>query len=147
MRQPSSQTTDDEPVYRDARERVNAFLERFARAVSADLDGLDEGGFTEVRYGEVVVGINVHADHGILVFLVRMGELPEQPDPALLRGLLELNFLATGVCAFAIDDQRNRLYLRTMRPLEGLSYDEFVSLLQSVATVAESMRKRLTPPS
>lgn len=135
---------NEDPVYPGPIERVNAFIERFGQAVSVDLDPLDDGGFTEIRYGDLIVGINAHADRDVLLFLVCMGDLPETPDTRLLEHLLELNFLATGPCAFAIDERSRRLFLRTMRPIEGLQYEEFAGLLQTVGQVADAMRKRLT---
>lgn len=134
----------EDPVYPGPIERVNAFIQRFGDAVSVALDPLDEDGFTEIRYGELIVGINAHADRDVLLFLVCMGDLPDRPDARLFQHLLELNFLATGPCAFAIDERSQRLFLRAMRPIEGLQYEEFASLLQTVGQLAASMRKRLT---
>jgi hypothetical protein len=62
---------------------------------------------------------------------------------ALYRKLLELNFLATRSCCFAIDEERKILYLRAMRTLDGLDYEEFVDLLETVATVGNKMRERV----
>jgi hypothetical protein len=57
--------------------------------------------------------------------------------------LLELNFLATRSCCFAIDEERKILYLRAMRTLDGLDYEEFVDLLETVAAVSNKMRARV----
>ncbi|MDD9944973.1 MAG: CesT family type III secretion system chaperone [Myxococcales bacterium] len=145
MREPDSPATEQEvPVYRDAVERVNDFIRRFGLAVGVQLDPLDAEGYTEARYSDVALGINVNEEHGILMILARMGDLPDSPDAALLQRLLELNFLATGLCAFAIDEQQRHLVLRTMRPIEPLRYEEFEHLLHSIAGMAQSMHRRLT---
>jgi hypothetical protein len=62
---------------------------------------------------------------------------------SLFRRLLVLNFLATRDSAFAVDDARNAVYLRAMRGLVGLGYEEFRDLLQSSVAVATDMRLRL----
>lgn len=127
----------------DALARVDTYLARFGEAVGAALQPLDDSGYTEVRNGALIVGINVDADRGLLVLLVRMGELPRTPTPELYRTLLEKNFLATGPCAFAIDDAKGTVYLRALRQLSGLDYVEFAELLQSIAHVAGDMCARV----
>ena len=79
----------------------------------------------------------------LLLFLVRMGDLPASPDPGLYRELLKLNLLATGDCSFAIDEERNGIYLRAMRTLAALDFEEFEDLLQTIVSVAETMEERL----
>ena len=127
-------------VYRDEIARVNDYLERFGKSVSADLEPLDQDGYTDVRHGTLVIGINAAPAHGILMLVVKMGELPDNPEPAFYRRLLELNFTATGDCAFAIDKRRRTIYLRAMRRLAGLEYGEFDNRLRTTASVAEEMR-------
>lgn len=122
---------------------VNAYLRRFGEAVSTQLDPLDDGGYTDVRYGSLVIGINAVVEHGVLLILARMGPVPEINKQRLYRKLLELNFLATGPCSFAIDDEREAVYLRAMRPLAGLDYVDFADLMESTAAVASRLRGRL----
>ncbi|MGD8861654.1 MAG: CesT family type III secretion system chaperone [Myxococcales bacterium] len=122
---------------------VDEYLARFGEAVEAQFDALDRDGYTDLRYGQLVIGVNVVPSRGVLLLLVRMGELPATDCSELLHTLLELNFLATGECAFAIDEAKEAVYLRAMRRLEGLDYAEFEGLLQTVATVAEDMSSRL----
>ncbi len=122
---------------------INEYVARFGAAVSAKLDPLDAGGYTDVRYGSLVIGINAVVEHGVLLILARMGRVPEINKQRLYRKLLELNFLATGACSFAIDDEREAVYLRAMRSLDGLAYVDFEHLMENTAAVASRLRGRL----
>lgn len=122
---------------------VNRYLARFGETVSAKLDPLDDNGYTDVHYGSLVIGINAVVEHGVLLILARMGRVPEINKQRLYRKLLELNFLATGACSFAIDDERDAVYLRAMRPLAGLDYVDFADLMESAAAVSSRLRGRL----
>jgi Tir chaperone protein (CesT) family len=130
-------------VYRDPFEMVNDYILRFAEEVGTSIAPLDAGGYTDARHGALVVGINAVREHRVLVLLVRMGDVPETNKQRLYRKLLELNFLATAECAFAIDDQREAVYLRTMRALEGLDYVEFRDLMEHIASVADKVHALL----
>ncbi len=55
------------------------------------------------------------------------------------RRVLELNLIATGDAAFSIDKRSDALFLRAMRPVADLDYDEFEDLLDTVATVADDL--------
>jgi hypothetical protein len=129
--------------YADSIEMVNDYIRRFGHAVAVELHPLDADGYTDLRHDQLVIGINANVEHNVLLILVKMGELPAVPvdDATLFRRLLELNFLATRSCCFAIDEQRRRIYLRAMRGLEGLDYQEFAELLETVAVVAKRLRK------
>ncbi|MDD9933408.1 MAG: CesT family type III secretion system chaperone [Myxococcales bacterium] len=122
---------------------VDEYIERFGDTVAANLDPLDRDGFTDIRHGAVLIGVNVVPKRGVLLLLVRMGELPAQDEARVYRELLELNFLSTGDCTFAIDDRQGAVYLRAMRRLEGLDYTEFEALLLMIAQVAEDMSSRV----
>jgi hypothetical protein len=111
--------------------------------VGAALDPLDETGFSELRCGQLSVGITANPEHDLLLFLVPMEGMPAHPGARFYRSLLALNFTATGPCAFAVDEERGRLYLRILRPLQDLSYVEFERLLQTIATVGQSMQERI----
>ncbi len=130
-------------VYRDPIEMVNDYLRRFGEAVSATLDPLDADGYTDVRHGSLIIGINTLVEQGVLLILVRMGRVPSVNKQRLYRKLLELNFLSTGSCAFAIDEQLDWVYLRAVRPLPGLDYEEFADLLKTSVSVATTMLSRL----
>lgn len=138
-------------VYRDANEMVNDYLRRFGEAVGVELDPLDEDGYTDVRRGSATVGINVLHEHGILLFLSRIMDVPRDTNAgggaggreAFYRRLLELNFLVTSDAAFAIDKDKNAVYLRALRRLSGLDYEEFEDLLHTMASVADEWDDRL----
>jgi hypothetical protein len=129
-------------MYRDPIEMVNDYIRRFGEAVAVELHPLDADGYTDLRHDSLVIGVNAFADRNVLLILARMGPAPEH-DSALYRKLLELNFLATRSCSFAIDDERKLVYLRALRTLEGLDYEEFAGLLETVAAVGNEMRARL----
>jgi hypothetical protein len=131
-------------VYRDATEMVNDYIRRFGAAVQVDLDPLDEDGYTDVRRGSATVGINVLEEHGILLFLSRIMDVPKEGREGFYRRLLELNFLVTSDGAFAIDKDRDAVYLRALRRLSGLDYEEFEDLLHTIATVADEWDDRLS---
>lgn len=130
-------------VYRNAAEMVNDYIRRFGLAVNVALDPLDEDGYTDVRRGSATVGINVLEEHGILLFLSRIMDVPREGREGFYRRLLELNFLVTSDGAFAIDKDRDAVYLRALRRLSSLDYEEFEDLLHTMATVADEWDDRL----
>jgi hypothetical protein len=130
-------------VYRDPIEMVNEYIRRFGESVSVALHPLDADGYTDLRHGSLLIGVNAFVDRNVLLILARMGRVPEHESIALYRKLLELNFLRTRDCCFAIDEQRQLLYLRAMRSLEGLDYEEFSGLLETVAGVATKLRSQM----
>lgn len=130
-------------VYRDALDMVNDYILRFGQSVNVELDPLDGDGYTDVRRGSATVGINVLAEHGILLFLSRMIPVPREGREAFYRRLLELNFLVTSDASFAIDKDKDAVYLRALRRLSGLDYEEFEDLLHTMASVADEWDDRL----
>lgn len=140
---PIYQDRQTERVYRDATEMVNDYIRRFGEAVEVDLESLDDEGYTDVRRGSATVGINVLEEHGILLFLSKIMEVPREDRETFYRRLLELNFLVTSDGAFAIDKDRDAVYLRALRGLNGLDYEEFEDLLHTIATVADEWDDRL----
>jgi hypothetical protein len=130
-------------VYRDAVEMVNDYLHRFGAEVGVALDPLDADGYTEIRRGSATVGINVLEEHGILLFLSRIMPVPRDGRETLYRRLLELNFLVTSDASFAIDKDKDAVYLRALRRLSGLDFEEFEDLLQTMASVADEWDDRL----
>lgn len=131
-------------VYRDATDMVNDYVRRFGEVVQVQLEPLDDDGYTEVKRGSATVGINVLDEHGILLFLSRIMDIPPDGRESFYRRLLELNFLVTSDGAFAIDKDRDAVYLRALRGLSGLDYEEFEDLLNTIATVADEWDDRLT---
>jgi hypothetical protein len=142
---PTYQDRQTARVYRDATEMVNDYIRRFGSAVEVELDPLDADGYTDVRRGSATVGINVLHEHGILLFLSRIMDVPRDAPAreAFYRRLLELNFLVTSDAAFAIDKDKDAVYLRALRRLSGLDYEEFEDLLHTMASVADEWDDRL----
>lgn len=148
---PTYQDRQTGRVYRDANDMVNDYIARFGKAVGVELEPVDADGYTDVRRGSATVGINVLHEHGILLFLSRMMDVPQGSGAAagpgareaLYRRLLELNFLVTSDAAFAIDKDKDAIYLRALRRLSGLDYEEFEDLLHTMASVADEWDDRL----
>jgi hypothetical protein len=124
-------------TFADARQMVNAYLQRFAEGAGTKLEPLDDAGYTQVRKGSASVGVNVLEDHGVLLFLAPVMRVPLTGRETLYRRLLELSFLATSDAAFSIDAQKDEVYIRALRRLSGLDYEEFEDLLETVGKVAD----------
>ena len=99
--------------------------------------GNDHKVSSQVKRGSATVGINVLEDRGVLMFLSPMMRVPEEKREELYRYLLEKNFLATSDGAFAIDKDSGTVYLRALRGLEGLDYEEFTDLIDTLGRVAD----------
>ncbi len=125
------------------RERINDFIQRFGRERDLVLDPLNEEGFAQIARGSATVRINVLEEHGVLLLIAPIMRVPEQNREAFYRRLLELSFLATSDAAFAIDKKTDMAYLRILRRLEGLDYDEFDDLLHTIASVADEWDDKL----
>jgi hypothetical protein len=124
-------------TFADARSMVNAYLARFGERAGAKLDSLDATGYTLVRKGSASVGINVLEDHGVILFVAPVMQVPIVGKETLYRKLLDLSFLTTSDAAFAIDAQRDEVVVRSLRRLSGLDYEEFEDLLETVGKVAD----------
>lgn len=146
MSEPTTPTYHDRQTgqtYPDAVTMVNEYLRRFGESVKVELDPLDEDGYTDIRRGSATVGVNVLEEHGILLFLSRIMDVPREGRENFYRRLLELNFLVTSDSAFAIDKDRDAVYLRALRRLSGLDYEEFEDLLHTMAGIADEWDDRL----
>jgi hypothetical protein len=136
-------------VHPDARGLVDAYIERFSAKVSEAagqeirFDPLDADGYTSVSRGSAHIGINVIEDQGILFFLARIMPVPRENREALYRKLLEINYFATSDGAFAVERETDTVYLRALRSLAGLDYEEFEDMLHTVASVADEWDDRL----
>ncbi|MCC7537316.1 MAG: YbjN domain-containing protein [Deltaproteobacteria bacterium] len=122
---------------------ADEYIQRFGERVGVRFAPLDEDGYTDVRRGSATVGINILEDHGILLVLSRIMDVPKQNREAFFRRLLELNFLVTSDGAFAVDKDRDAVYLRALRRLSGLDYEEFEDIVSTVATLADEWDDRL----
>lgn len=124
-------------AFPDARTMVNAYLTRFGQRAGITIDALDDSGYVQVRKGSAHVGINVLDDHGVLLFLAPVMRVPLTGRETFYRRLLELSFLTTSDAAFAIDSQKDEVFVRALRRLSGLDYEEFEDLLDTVGKVAD----------
>lgn len=146
MSKQNQPTTQQPPVYADraagqtfadARTMVNAYLSHFAERAGTKLEALDESGYTQVKKGSASIGVNVLDDHGVLLFLAPVMKVPLTGRESLYRRILELSFLTTSDAAFAIDAEKDEVYVRALRRLSGLDYEEFEDLLDTVGKVAD----------
>jgi len=125
-------------TFGDARTMVNAYLVRFGQRAEVVIAPLDESGYTQVRKGSALVGVNALEDHGVLLFMAPVLKVPSVNREQLYRRLLEQSFLATSDAAFAIDAQKDTIFVRALRRLSGLDYEEFEDLLDTVGKVADA---------
>jgi hypothetical protein len=120
----------------DPRERVATFLARFATERNLSLPPLSADGVGSIQRGSAIVTIHVLAERGVLLLLARIASRPAL-DEASARRLLTASFTETGDAAFALHPQTGDLYLRILRGLDGLDYEEFEELVHSIATTAD----------
>ncbi len=127
----------------EPRDRRNELIPRVGQERGLVLDALNEDGFTQIARGSATVRINVLEEHGVLLLIAPIMRVPEHNTEAFYRRLLELSMLATSDAAFAIDKKSDMVYLRTLRRLEGLDYEEFDDLLHTIASVADEWDDKL----
>ncbi len=116
--------------------RVAAFLDRFGKERNVTLPPLSEAGVGSIQRGSAVVTIHVLAEQGVLLVLAKVATAPVL-DVALARRLLTASFVETGDAAFALHPQTGDLYLRVLRGLDGLDYEEFEDVVHSIANTAD----------
>lgn len=122
---------------------IDQYIQRFGRERNLDLPALAEDGTSQIQRGSAVVSIHVVEEQGVLLLLSRLMPVPAEGREALYRRLLELSFLATGDASFAINKKTDEVFLRCLRRLEGLDYDEFEDMLHTIATVADAWDDQL----
>jgi Tir chaperone family protein CesT len=125
------------------RQRINDYIRRFGEERGLQLDALNEEGSTQVARGSATVRIAVLEEHGVLLLIAPVMKVPEKNREEFYRRLLELSFLATSDAAFAIDKNSDMAYLRILRRLEGLDYEEFDDMLHTIAGVADEWDDKL----
>lgn len=126
----------------DPTARVAQFLERFGRERNLTLPPLSEDGVGSIQRGSAVVTIHVLADKDVLLVLSKVAAAPAL-DAARARRLLAASFVETGDAAFALHPQTGDLYLRILRGLSGLDYEEFEDLVHSIARAADHWDDKL----
>ena len=126
----------------DHRARVESFLQRFGRERNLVLPPLSAEGVGSIQRGSAVVTIHVLAERGVLLVLSRVAPAPAL-DAARARRLLEASFTDTGDAAFALHPKTGDLYLRILRGLDGLDYEEFEEIVHSIAKTADHWDDKL----
>jgi hypothetical protein len=116
---------------------VDTYLARFAERSGIPLQPLDEHGYTQTRKGSATIGVNVLDDHGVMLLIAPVMPVPQERRETLYRRLLELSFLTTADDSFAIDAAKDEIFVRALRRLSGLDYEEFEDLLDTVGRVAD----------
>jgi hypothetical protein len=127
---------------RGARARVAEYLARFAHDRDLALPPLGADGTGSVQRGSAVVTIHVLEDKGVLLLLAKVAHKPAL-DLAYAQRLLTASFTETGDAAFALHPQTGDVYLRILRGLDGLDYEEFEDLVHSIATTADAWDDKL----
>jgi hypothetical protein len=130
----------DAPV--DHRARVATFLERFGKERNLTLPPLSEDGVGSIQRGSAIVTIHVLAEKHVLLLLARIVEAPVL-DVERAKRLMSASFVETGDAAFALHPQTGDLYLRILRGLDNLDYEEFEELVHSIAKTADSWDDKL----
>jgi Tir chaperone protein (CesT) family len=120
----------------DPKSRVASFLDRFGKERNLTLPPLSEDGVGSIQRGSAVVTIHVLAERGVLLVLAKVAAAPAL-DEGHARRLLTASFIETGDAAFALHPQTGDLYLRILRGLDGLDYEEFEDLVHSIAKTAD----------
>jgi hypothetical protein len=126
----------------DPRARVAEFLDRFGRERNLTLAPLSADGIGSIQRGSAIVTIHVLAEKSILLLLARVAEKPKL-DAERATKLLAASFTETGDAAFALHPQTGDLYLRILRGLGGLDYEEFEDLVHSIALAADRWDDKL----
>jgi len=120
----------------DHRARIAEFFDRFGRERNLNLPPLGDDGVGMIQRGSAVVTIHVLADKNILLLLSRVAKQPTI-DEARAKKLLAASFTETGDAAFALHPNTGDLYLRILRSLDGLDYEEFEDIVHSIAQTAD----------
>ena len=126
----------------DHRARIAEFLDRFGRERNITLPPLDDQGVGLIQRGSAVVTIHVLTEKNALLLLSRVAKQPAI-DEAKAKRLLAASFLDTGDAAFAMHPQTGDVYLRILRGLEGLDYEEFEDIVHSIAQAADHWDDKL----
>jgi len=126
----------------DHRARVATFLDRFGKERNLTLLPLSPDGVGSIQRGSAVVTIHVLSEKGVLLLLAKVAAAATVDD-VLARRLLTASFVETGDAAFALHPQTGDVYLRIMRGLEGLDYEEFEDVVHSIAKTADHWDDKL----
>jgi hypothetical protein len=127
----------------DHRARIAEFFDRFGKERNLNLPPLSEDGVGSIQRGSAVVTIHVLTDKNILLLLSRVAKQPTL-DETRAKKLLAASFTETGDAAFALHPNTGDLYLRILRGLDGLDYEEFEDLVHSIAQTADQWDNKIS---
>lgn len=122
--------------------RVAKFLERFGTERNLTLLPLSAEGVGSIQRGSAVVTIHVLIDRNALLLLSKVVARPALDGVKATR-LLTASFVETGDAAFALHPETGDLYLRILRGLDGLDYEEFEDIVHSIAQTADRWDDKL----
>lgn len=120
----------------DHKARIAEYFGRFGRERNLALPPLSEDGVGSIQRGSALVSIHVLDAKNVLLLLARIAKQPALTE-ARMKKLLAASFTETGDAAFALHPQSGDLYLRILRGLDGLDYEEFEDLVHSIAQTAD----------
>lgn len=126
----------------DHKARIAEYFDRFGRERNLTLPPMADGVGT-IQRGSAVVSIHVLDAKDVLLLLARVAKQPALTE-ARMRKLLAASFTETGDAAFALHPQTGDLYLRILRGLDGLDYEEFEDLVHSIAQTADHWDDKIT---
>lgn len=126
----------------DPTSRVASYLDRFGKERNLTLPPLSPEGIGSIQRGSAIVSIHVLAERGVLLLLAKVASAPVL-DAERAKRLLTLSFVETNDAAFALHPQTGDLYLRILRGLENLDYEEFEDLVHSIAKTADHWDDKL----
>jgi hypothetical protein len=123
--------------------RIAQFLDRFGKERDLNVPPMGADGVGHIQRGSAVVSIHVLKDQHVLLALAKVrGPIPPG-DEATLRKILSASFTQTGDAAFALHPKTGDVFLRILRGLDGLDYQEFEDILHTIATVADEWDDKL----
>jgi hypothetical protein len=120
----------------DHKARIGEYFDRFGRERNLNLPPLSAEGVGSIQRGSAIVSIHVLEDKNVLLLLSRVAKQPTL-DETRAKKLLSASFTETGDAAFALHPQTGDLYLRILRSLDGLDYEEFEDIVHSIAQTAD----------
>lgn len=125
-----------------AREDIERFLDRLA-AEGASYSEIGEGLWAVKPGGELDFGLAVHHSPPVVVFRVKVMDLPEDSthSAALFRRLLELN--ATDLLHGSYGIQQQEVVLTEALELSHLDYEEFLASYESITLALASHVREL----
>jgi hypothetical protein len=118
---------------KSGRDIVNSYLKKM------NLLPLNESNFASFSSNGIPVGITV-MDNALIINSIFM-PIPQNNVLPLYRKLLSLNYLfaTTFHSFFSINREKNLIVINAKRAIDGLDFDEFVKLVNSVSLACKNL--------